>query len=140
MHISGHTVERGIVKTAEVRLGRNVTVGLGSVIDIDVEVGDACEIGALSLVPKRAKLERGAAARRGEILIAGDEKASARPRDALGCIGIGTRLWHRYAVLEVRGDLQALDVEELNCMVSLASIHLGRSKDSTAAQNSEGQL
>jgi acetyltransferase-like isoleucine patch superfamily enzyme len=58
-HISGHTVEGGIVKTAGVRLGRNVTVGLGSVIDIDVEVGPDCQIGALSLVPKHTKLEAG---------------------------------------------------------------------------------
>lgn len=60
VHISGHTVEGGIVKTATVRLGRNVTIGLGSVIDIDVDVGNGCKIGALSLVPKHAKLESGA--------------------------------------------------------------------------------
>lgn len=59
VHISGHTVERGVVKTAPVRLGRHVTIGLGSVIDIDVEVGDACQVGALSLVPKHARLEAG---------------------------------------------------------------------------------
>lgn len=58
-HISGHTVEGGVVKTAGVRLGRNVTVGLGSVIDIDVEIGPDCQIGALSLVPKHTKLEAG---------------------------------------------------------------------------------
>ena len=34
VHLSGHTVEGGIVKTAGVRLGRGVTIGLGSVIDI----------------------------------------------------------------------------------------------------------
>ena len=60
MHISGHTVEGGVVKTAAVRLGRNVTIGLGSVIDIDVEVGPDCQIGALSLVPKHSRLESGA--------------------------------------------------------------------------------
>ena len=59
-HISGHTVEGGTVKTAGVRLGRNVTVGLGSVIEIDVEVGPDCQVGALSFVPKHAKLEAGA--------------------------------------------------------------------------------
>jgi acetyltransferase-like isoleucine patch superfamily enzyme len=58
-HISSHTVEGGVVKTAGVRLGRNVTVGLGSVIDIDVEIGPDCQIGALSLVPKHTKLEAG---------------------------------------------------------------------------------
>jgi acetyltransferase-like isoleucine patch superfamily enzyme len=59
-HISGHTVEAGIVKTASVRLGRRVTIGLGSVIDIDVEVRDNCQVGALSLVPKHSRLESGA--------------------------------------------------------------------------------
>ena len=42
------------------RLGRNVTIGLGSVIDIDVEAGPDCQVGALSLVPKHTKLEAGA--------------------------------------------------------------------------------
>jgi acetyltransferase-like isoleucine patch superfamily enzyme len=59
VHVSGHTVEAGVVKTDTVRLGRNVTVGLGSIIDIGVTVGDRCQIGALSLVPKYAKLEAG---------------------------------------------------------------------------------
>ena len=57
VHISGHTVEGGVLKTAGVRLGRNVTIGLGSVIDIDVEAGPDCQVGALSLVPKHTKLE-----------------------------------------------------------------------------------
>ena len=59
VHISGHTVERGLVKTAPVRLGHRVTIGLGSIIDIDVEVGDDCQVGAISLVPKHTKLEAG---------------------------------------------------------------------------------
>jgi carbonic anhydrase/acetyltransferase-like protein (isoleucine patch superfamily) len=59
-HVAGHTVEHGIVKTAAVRLSRNVTIGLGSVIEIGVDVGPDCEIGALSFVPKRTKLEGGA--------------------------------------------------------------------------------
>jgi len=57
VHISGHTVEGGVVKTARVRLGSNVTIGLGSVIDIDVEIADGCQIGAFTLVPKHARLE-----------------------------------------------------------------------------------
>lgn len=57
VHLSGHTVERGVVKTAEVRLGRGVTVGLGSMVGIGVEAGDGCVIGALSVVPKNTKLE-----------------------------------------------------------------------------------
>lgn len=56
-HISGHTVEGGVVKTGRIRLGSHVTVGLGTVIDIDVEVGPNTEIGALSLVPKHTTLE-----------------------------------------------------------------------------------
>ena len=57
VHISGHTVEAGMVKTGRVRVGSNVTIGLGSVIDIDVEIGDGCQIGAFTLVPKHARLE-----------------------------------------------------------------------------------
>lgn len=56
-HLSGHTVEGGIVKTAPVRLGRNVTIGVGSVIGIGVDVGADTEVGALSLVPKHRRLE-----------------------------------------------------------------------------------
>ena len=59
-HISGHTVEAGTVKTAAVRLGNRVTIGLGSVVDIGVEAGDDCQIGALSLVPKHSRLAPGA--------------------------------------------------------------------------------
>jgi acetyltransferase-like isoleucine patch superfamily enzyme len=60
VHLSGHTVEGGLVKTATVRLGNNVTIGLGSVIEIGVDVGDGCQIGALSFVPKHTRLEAGA--------------------------------------------------------------------------------
>jgi hypothetical protein len=59
VHLSGHTVEGGLVKTAGVRLGHDVTVGLGSVIDIGVEVGPHGQIGAMSLVPKHTKLPAG---------------------------------------------------------------------------------
>lgn len=57
VHLSGHTVEGGVLKTARVRLGREVTIGLGSVVDIDVTIGDGCQVGALSLVPKHTTLE-----------------------------------------------------------------------------------
>lgn len=59
VHVSGHTVEAGLVKTAPVRLGRGVTVGLSSVVGIGVEVGDGGQVGALSLVPKHRKLAGG---------------------------------------------------------------------------------
>ena len=60
VHLSGHTVEGGVVKTGYVRLGRGVTVGLGSMVGIGVEAGDRCQIGALSVVPKNTKLEAAA--------------------------------------------------------------------------------
>jgi acetyltransferase-like isoleucine patch superfamily enzyme len=60
VHLSGHTVEGGVVNTGYVRLGDGVTVGLGSMVGIGVEAGDRCQIGALSVVPKNMKLERGA--------------------------------------------------------------------------------
>ena len=57
VHLSGHTVEGGMVKTGPVRLGRFVTVGLGSMVGIGVEAGERCQIGALSVVPKQSKLD-----------------------------------------------------------------------------------
>jgi acetyltransferase-like isoleucine patch superfamily enzyme len=59
VHLSGHTVEGGLVKTGHVHLGRFVTVGLGSMVGIGVEAGEKCQIGALSVVPKNTKLEAG---------------------------------------------------------------------------------
>ncbi len=59
VHLSGHTVEAGVVKTARVRLGSNVTIGLGSVIEIGVEVGSNSLVGALSFVPKYTNLPGG---------------------------------------------------------------------------------
>jgi acetyltransferase-like isoleucine patch superfamily enzyme len=60
VHLSGHTVEGGVVKTGRVRLGKGVTVGLGSMVGIGVEAGDRCQIGALSVVPKYTKLDASA--------------------------------------------------------------------------------
>jgi acetyltransferase-like isoleucine patch superfamily enzyme len=57
VHLSGHTVEHGVVRTARVRLGDEVTVGLGTVVGIGVEAGARSQIGALSFVPKFAWLE-----------------------------------------------------------------------------------
>ena len=59
VHLSGHTVEGGYVKTARVRLHDRVTVGLGTVVGIGVTVGSDVQIGALSLVPKHATLDGG---------------------------------------------------------------------------------
>jgi len=60
VHLSGHTVERAVVKTAPVRLGKAVTIGIGSVVGIGVEAGPKAQVGALSLVPKHSRLEAGA--------------------------------------------------------------------------------
>lgn len=60
VHLSGHTVEGGMVKTGPVRLGRFVTVGLGSMVGINVEAGEKCQIGALSVVLKGSRLDTGA--------------------------------------------------------------------------------
>ena len=59
VHLSGHTVEGGFVKTARVRLRNHVTIGLGSVIGIGVTIGPDAQIGALSLVPKHVTLDGG---------------------------------------------------------------------------------
>lgn len=56
VHLSGHTVESGVVRTGRVRLGPGVTIGVGSVVGIDVEIGSGAQVGALSLVPKHARL------------------------------------------------------------------------------------
>jgi acetyltransferase-like isoleucine patch superfamily enzyme len=60
VHLSAHTVEAGRLKTAPVRLGAGVVIGLDSVIDIGVECGPGAQVAAMSFVPKYAKLEAGA--------------------------------------------------------------------------------
>jgi acetyltransferase-like isoleucine patch superfamily enzyme len=57
VHLSGHTVERGTVYTGTVMVGDGATIGLGSMIDIDVVIGAHAQVGALSMVPKHARLE-----------------------------------------------------------------------------------
>ena len=59
VHLSGHTVENGLLKTGRVTLGRGVTIGLCSVVDIDVEAGPYAQVGAMSFVPKHARLAPG---------------------------------------------------------------------------------
>jgi len=57
VHLSGHTVERGVVRTAPIRLGSGTTVGVGCHVEIGVETGPRCQIGSLSVVPKFSRLE-----------------------------------------------------------------------------------
>jgi acetyltransferase-like isoleucine patch superfamily enzyme len=55
-HISGHTVERGCLRTGRVRIGSQVTVGIGAIIGIGASIGRGTQLGALSLVPKHVTL------------------------------------------------------------------------------------
>jgi acetyltransferase-like isoleucine patch superfamily enzyme len=57
VHLSGHTIEEGVLKTARVRLGRSVTIGVGSIVGIGVDAAEGCQVGALSLVPKYTQLD-----------------------------------------------------------------------------------
>lgn len=57
VHLSGHIVEDGMLKTGTVRLGRGVTIGVGTMIEIGVTIGDETQVGALSVVPKHRTLE-----------------------------------------------------------------------------------
>lgn len=77
VHLSGHTVERGLLRTAPVRVGRGSTIGTASIIDIGVTIGDGCEVGAMSLVPKFARLEAGG------VYVGVPARPLARPRPRL---------------------------------------------------------
>ena len=58
-HVSGHVVERGVLKTARVRLGAGVLVGTGSVVGIGVTAEPGAQVGALTVVPKHRTLAAG---------------------------------------------------------------------------------
>jgi len=60
-HISGHVIERGILKTARVTLESGTLIGIGSVVGIGVRAGVGTQVGPLSVVPKFMALEAGAA-------------------------------------------------------------------------------
>lgn len=55
--LSGHTVDRGELHLARVRLGKEVTIGTNAIVQPDVDIGDGTTIGAQSLVPRGARLE-----------------------------------------------------------------------------------
>ena len=59
VHIGGHWAEEGMIRTARVRLGRQVMIGNGSVIGIGAVIEDGVQVGALTVVPKYAHLEAG---------------------------------------------------------------------------------
>ena len=57
VHLSGHTVERGVVRTARVRIGAGSTVGVNAHVEIGVDIGADCQIGSLSMIPKFSVLD-----------------------------------------------------------------------------------
>jgi acetyltransferase-like isoleucine patch superfamily enzyme len=57
VHLSAHTVERGLLRIAPVRLGRRVMLGVNTVVDIGVHCEDGCQVAALSFIPKHSRLE-----------------------------------------------------------------------------------
>lgn len=56
-HLSGHTAERGTIRTGTIELGKGTTVGVNSIVSIGVRTGPRCQIGALSFVPKYSRLD-----------------------------------------------------------------------------------
>ncbi|NND73718.1 MAG: hypothetical protein HKN44_01825 [Ilumatobacter sp.] len=56
VHLSGHTVERGVVILAPVRIGAGSTIGVNAHIEIGADIGPRCQIGSLSMVPKHSSL------------------------------------------------------------------------------------
>ncbi len=50
--LSGHTVERGVVRLAPVRVGPGSTIGVNTHVGIGADIGRHCQIGSLSMVPK----------------------------------------------------------------------------------------
>jgi acetyltransferase-like isoleucine patch superfamily enzyme len=56
VHLSGHTVERGIVILAPVRIGAGSSIGVNAHIEIGADIGPGCQIGSLSMVPKHSVL------------------------------------------------------------------------------------
>jgi acetyltransferase-like isoleucine patch superfamily enzyme len=56
VHLSGHTVEHGVVSLAPVRIGAGSTIGVNAHIEIGADIGAHCQIGSLSMVPKHSVL------------------------------------------------------------------------------------
>jgi acetyltransferase-like isoleucine patch superfamily enzyme len=57
VHLSGHVVEHGRLKTKRVQLGKGTVIGVGSVLGIGVTAGPHAQVGPLSFVPKHTHLE-----------------------------------------------------------------------------------
>lgn len=59
VHLSGHTVERGMVRLAPATLGSGTVIGVGAYVGIGVITGVGTQVGALSVVPKHEVLGAG---------------------------------------------------------------------------------
>lgn len=57
VHLSAHTVERGVVRLAPVSIGAGSTVGVNAHVEIGSVIGPSCQIGSLSMVPKFSRLD-----------------------------------------------------------------------------------
>jgi acetyltransferase-like isoleucine patch superfamily enzyme len=57
VHLSAHTVERGVVRIAPVRIGAGSTIGVNTHVQIGADIGERVQVGSLSLVPKHACLD-----------------------------------------------------------------------------------
>lgn len=57
VHLSGHTAERGYIRTDTIKLGAGTTIGVNTIVGIGVVTGTGCQVGALSFVPKRSQLD-----------------------------------------------------------------------------------
>ena len=60
-HLSGHTAERGTIRTDTITLGAKTTIGVNTIVGIGVTTGPGCQVGALSFVPKGTHLDGGRA-------------------------------------------------------------------------------
>ncbi|NNF26105.1 MAG: hypothetical protein HKO53_12430 [Gemmatimonadetes bacterium] len=59
VHMSGHWVDHGVVRTESIVIGSGVTIGINAVVGIGVTIEDGVQVGALSVVPKYAHLKAG---------------------------------------------------------------------------------
>ncbi|MDH4168536.1 MAG: hypothetical protein OEW42_03010 [Acidimicrobiia bacterium] len=55
-HVSGHTVEHGVIRLAPVTIGTGSTIGVSTHVEIGAVIGTHTTVGSLSMVPKFAEL------------------------------------------------------------------------------------
>ena len=85
--IIGHVGEKGRLVRQKIRIGRDCTIGQYTTVFPGVTIGDNCHVGAMSLVPKGAKLDGdavygGVPVRKIKDLRAGERSSVAQQADA----------------------------------------------------------